>query len=285
MSDKGKPQGRVRLWINSYLGGMVVAVTALLSAFIATPVDNIAKFPSWIQAMHGSPITLVFLFVAALASAVFPWALQRPNYATLAKLAEKSTAKGLSLERALKRSLAGLAQQILLDTEESRITVYYEYDGNFYSLARHSKNRVFSQKGRDSYPCDKGVIGHIWDNHAQIVRLPLDESKWLSETTTRWGFTREAALGLSMKARCIAGILLQHDQDWVGLVVIETLKPNGIKQTDLEEAKKSWAFEQLQDLVGSAGSNFNNFDDSKKLGKPITANAAFDLSGEWEAAR
>jgi len=59
--------------------------------------------------------------------------------------------------------LKGLAKYLDLDSN-SRVSVYYEHDEEFFLLARHSKNPKYAKIHRQKFPLNQGVISKAWEH-------------------------------------------------------------------------------------------------------------------------
>lgn len=212
-------------------------------------------------------------------AALYPVFLQKPSYRALLQTSQVSTAKGHALEWLLTELLSHLMKDTGLDSQDERMTVYFQHGDEFHNLARHSSNRLYAAQGRGSYPCDQGIIGALWENDNKIYRLPVPDAEWLRTTVEVWGFSEQEARSLSMRARCIAGAQIKQGQSWVGILVVEAMGNRKITADHLREIKESPYFRLLAGFVGTAGKHFNKFEHRKY--RRQTLPGAFSSDDEW----
>jgi hypothetical protein len=77
---------------------------------------------------------------------------------------QDSKSKLIELQRELvKNWLKSASKHFSLDTH-SRVTIYYEHQGEFYLLARYSQNPNFDSVHRQKFPRNQGVISKAFDH-------------------------------------------------------------------------------------------------------------------------
>ncbi len=118
-----------------------------------------------------------------------------------------------------------------------RVTLYRhdEVASQFRQVSRYSDNPTWEQMGRGVYPDDEGMIGLGWsEGSVCMVRLSEDREKWNREMSEECGIPREVAENLGMQSRSIVAVRLDNAGDKLGILVFESLKPQGIRR-DFEQ--------------------------------------------------
>lgn len=129
------------------------------------------------------------------------------------------------------------ASKTLELTSRDRVTVYYEFDEEFYLLARYSKNPEFGKVHRQKFPLNKGVISMAWQHEFQIERDcpdPNDEyDAYKTYVANKYGYEPEKIDSLTMKSCRYAGYAIVDADEHIGVVVFESENPDFF-QNDIE---------------------------------------------------
>lgn len=132
-----------------------------------------------------------------------------------------------------------------VDFTRARISVYRHKDGHFIRLCRESKDLELARPGRNRYPVDEGLIGRAWRSGTAYVRdLPEDRSEWESTCHEDWNINDQTVGGIQMQSRSLAGIRLEvtgTNPRMIGLLVVESLDPRGVKGEVMDVLRTSTA--------------------------------------------
>ena len=126
--------------------------------------------------------------------------------------------------------LKGASKHLNLDHNE-RVTIYYEFEGEFYLLARYSKNPIFNKIHRQKFPLNKGVIGKAWQNEIHIEEnAPSSDQyeEWLKYMSETYSYEVTKLKSLTMQScRYIALAVIDADVH-IGVIVFESINSNFI---------------------------------------------------------
>lgn len=124
--------------------------------------------------------------------------------------------------------LKGMSKFLELDSN-SRVTIYYEHDEEFYLLERYSKNPTYAKVHRQKFPLNQGVISKAWEHENYIEsQCPHSSSyeeyvKYLGEN---YEYKREKIDALTMKScRYYAKAIIDADIH-IGVIVFEGTEIN-----------------------------------------------------------
>ncbi|MEL6114857.1 hypothetical protein P0Y67_06555 [Photobacterium sp. SP02] len=124
--------------------------------------------------------------------------------------------------------LKGMAKFLELDSN-SRVTIYYEHDEEFYLLERYSKNPTYAKVHRQKFPLNQGVISKAWEHESHIESgCPHSNSyeeyvKYLDE---HYEYKKEKIDTLTMKScRYYAKAIIDADIH-IGVIVLEGTEIN-----------------------------------------------------------
>ena len=120
--------------------------------------------------------------------------------------------------------LKGMSKFLELDSN-SRVTIYYEHDEEFYLLGRYSKNPVFAKVHRQKFPLNRGVISKAWEHenhiesHCPHSDLYDEYAQYLGD---KYGYEREKINALTMKScRYYAKAIIDADIH-IGVIIFES---------------------------------------------------------------
>lgn len=127
------------------------------------------------------------------------------------------------------------AYKVLELNNNERVTIYYEYDEEFYLLARHSKNPKFSKIHRQKFPLNQGVISSAWQNELCVeTDCPQYKSgdNYISYFGAKYGYSAEKLRELTMHScRYLAKAIIDADIH-IGVIVFESTDENFLKNDD-----------------------------------------------------
>lgn len=119
--------------------------------------------------------------------------------------------------------LKGMSKYLELDSN-SRVTIYFEHDEEFYLLERHSKNPTYSKVHIQKFPLNQGVISKAWEHESHIENeCPHSSSNedYIDYLINTYGYEREKIKSLTMKScRYYAKAIIDADVH-TGVIVFE----------------------------------------------------------------
>jgi len=122
----------------------------------------------------------------------------------------------------VKTWLKGLSKYLELDSN-SRVTIYYEHDEEFYLLERHSKNPKYAKVHRQKFPLNQGVISKAWEHETHKEdACPHSEDKGYSQYLhNTYDYDLDKVNSLTMKScRYYAKAIIDADLH-IGVIVFE----------------------------------------------------------------
>lgn len=132
--------------------------------------------------------------------------------------------------------LKGMSKFLELDSN-SRVTIYYEHDEEFYLLERYSKNPTYSKIHRQKFPLNQGVISKSWEHESHIENeCPHSSSNedYINYLVDTYGYKQEKIESLTMKScRYYAKAIIDADVH-TGVIVFEGTEMNFL-ENDLKQ--------------------------------------------------
>jgi hypothetical protein len=196
---------------------------------------------------------LIVAILLAILSVIAEAFLQRPSYMKLRQLQEdaerESRRKSVAIEQSLTILLRKLAEHCGIATNNDRISVYYFHDGQFVMPARYSIHPVYGGSRRKFYPIGQGAIWDAWDKGSVVTRLPATREIWEQRLVSNHGFSQAEASAMGMQCRSIGGIRIMHEHHGVGVLILESLDPEGVTQSTLNTAGSSMIYAALAELI------------------------------------
>ncbi|WP_342058136.1 hypothetical protein [Aeromonas sp. OTU364] len=124
--------------------------------------------------------------------------------------------------------LKGMSKMLQLDSN-SRITIYYEHDEEFYLLERFSKNPTYAKIHRQKFPLNQGVISKAWQ-HEQFIEDKCPHSStyqdYVDYLRSSYGYESEKISSLTMHScRYYARAIIDADIH-IGVIVFESTEIN-----------------------------------------------------------
>lgn len=128
----------------------------------------------------------------------------------------------------VKNWLKVMCKSLNLDTN-SRVTIYYEYDEEFYLLARYSPNPTYSKVNRQKFPLNQGVISKAWQHRLHREDSCPDSgdlSAYNDYLMNVYSYEKEKIDSLKMKScRYFAKAIVEADMN-IGVIVCESTDYN-----------------------------------------------------------
>ncbi len=109
-----------------------------------------------------------------------------------------------------------------------RVSIYYEYDNEFYLLARHSQNPEYAKSHRQKFSLNQGVIGQAWQHQRHAEKdCPEFQRKaeYLEYLLNKYGFKEAQALGFAMKSCRYLAFAISDADAHAGVIVFESTDP------------------------------------------------------------
>jgi len=207
---------------------------------------------------------LEMLIVASIVFAVLGLAFElrlRPRYNELLLQVEqeKSTAKAAAraLQSALEAQLRKLAEFCEINQSHHRVSIYCHVGEEFVMLARESTNMSLRKPGRGVYPSDMGVIGQAWNvGETFRSRWPEDRDEWNEFQSTEYGLALQEVAALSMHTRSVGAKRLEQGSMKVGVLVIESTEPQGVRKSHLTKAEESMLLRSICEILAVSQPQF-----------------------------
>ncbi|MCM6761380.1 hypothetical protein NB037_03025 [Rathayibacter sp. ZW T2_19] len=187
-------------------------------------------------------------------SGIAAQATLRPTYAGLARSLSDANAladaTALALEKSVDAMLIRIAQHCDLLATHQRVSVYFHHGSSFVMLSRHSANPALKESGRGIYPDHQGYIATTWQQGETLVRRQKAvRAEWEEELCRNQKFDKRTAAGLRMQARSLVGYRLSYNGQALGVLIMESTQPQGVKQENLLKAKDSLLLESLCEVL------------------------------------
>ncbi|MGA4634547.1 hypothetical protein ACPA5B_11765 [Pseudomonas solani] len=134
----------------------------------------------------------------------------RVRHEDLVKTALKSACKGLNF------------------STYERISIYYEFNRDFYLLARHSQNPEFSRTNRQKFPINQGVLYMAWqhrywkEDECPISTELESYKKYLVDT---YGFDERRISEFRMRSCRYLAVAVTDADIPIGVIVFESISP------------------------------------------------------------
>lgn len=149
---------------------------------------------------------------------------------------QESKSKTIGLHGELVQTwLKGMSKFLDLDSN-SRVTIYYEHDEEFYLLERYSKNPTYAKVHRQKFPLNQGVISKAWEHASHIENnCPHSSSyeEYAEYLNKAYDYDRDKIDALTMKScRYYAKAIIDADIH-IGVIVFEGTESNFF-ESDLE---------------------------------------------------
>ena len=123
--------------------------------------------------------------------------------------------------------LKGISKQIKLDTY-SRVTIYFENEGSFTLLARHSSNPKLAKKHKLKFELNQGVISKAWQHGESIEKgspsYEDDSEKYIEYMSRKYHYTREQLVDINMKSCLYFALAITEADDNIGVILFESEK-------------------------------------------------------------
>jgi hypothetical protein len=155
---------------------------------------------------------------------------------------QDSKSKLIELQRELvKNWLKSASKHFSLDTH-SRVTIYYEHQGEFYLLARYSQNPNFDSIHRQKFARNQGVISKAFDHGChkedQCPCPASTEANYSEYLNKEYGYESEKIKSLNMKScRYLAKAIVDADNH-IGVVVFESTQTEFFNKINDADVKK-----------------------------------------------
>lgn len=210
-------------------------------------------------------IILLFLAFGAILSNFLIWKRER-RITSLQKLLDDSSCKLEEKQKIIEgyimmssdiinNYLSVLSNDTLSLSDSERISLF-KYDGNsFIRMGRYSKNPIFKENGRVSYPAEEGCISFAWQNGECFIDTLPDPQKnlnaWCKEQFKQCKVPKEISKKLTMKSRNILALAIEEPihKTRIGVLVIESIKINSINQETTKNLLNSTEITKLYDLI------------------------------------
>lgn len=125
------------------------------------------------------------------------------------------------------------ANHLKLTTYE-RISLYYEFKGEFYLLARYSQNPDYNAVHRQKFPKNQGVISKAWqhEKHIESKCPEAHEQSYATYLKETYGYEESKVKELTMKSCRYFGKAVNDAHTHIGVIIFESTKKDFISTTD-----------------------------------------------------
>ncbi len=146
--------------------------------------------------------------------------------------------------RTLIRRILGLTP---VASSTARITVYYHLDRTFTRVARFAEDDAMERHGRPTYPDDQGIIGLTWSSSRKkvVTGLPEDVDEWIEECVNTYRMEEDVCRRIEMRSRSFLGLRLEHANEKIGVLVIESTRPRGLTSRTEKELADDPTVQQM----------------------------------------
>jgi hypothetical protein len=140
-------------------------------------------------------------------------------------------------------------------TDSERISLFKFEGDTFIRIGRYSKNPIFKENGRISYPSNEGCISMAWQNGEFFIDQLPDPDKnlksWCNEQYTKCKVPKDISKKLTMKSRNLFAIAIEDSihRNRIAVMVIESIKIDAINPRLIKEALNSIERVKLYDLI------------------------------------
>lgn len=177
---------------------------------------------------------------------------------THAESASQSQQRGASLQACLLALSRGLLNSLGINDTQHRVSIYTVRGDSFALISRWSESPKLNTTGRKTFPIYEGVIGNAWEHRFTTEsRLGQRREKWLAQQTEQFGIEPSVAAKLKMQSRSFAAARIDDRSKRIGVIVIESLKPEPIIDvSDAELLTKSHLFTCIKEILAHSDALF-----------------------------
>lgn len=163
-----------------------------------------------------------------------------------------------TLENVLDRAVEALSKDCGIWNSHTRASLYRHgaEAEKFIRVARVSDNPQLCKGGRKVYPDSQGLIETVWTLGEATVRdLPESRDEWNAKLVEDYGYDLPTASNLTMQSLSMVGVRLNYDHKQVGVVIVESKNPRGVKGKIIDDLQKSVWLERTAMLFAVSREN------------------------------
>lgn len=182
---------------------------------------------------------------------------------------ERALEHAAAVPEIIQAALITIADELELDSSQTRLSLYRHIDQAFVLVGRHSGSPRLKRPGRTRYPDDQGFIRQVWESGGsqKIKDLPSDRGEWNAACCEQFSIPLEVAAAMSMQARSLIGTRLDAPGSTatpIGVIIIESERPRGVTGTQLKKLA------EMSDYVTVAlRYGIHRLDERDSLAKPL----------------
>lgn len=166
---------------------------------------------------------------------------------------QRALHRSATLRSILEAGVLALMNELKVDFNEARVSVYRHKDDHFILLSRQSLSPVLKSRGRGRYPDTEGLIGRAWEKgEGVVVDLPENRDAWERMCVAEYDMEPKSVSGIAMQSKSLVGKRFDSDvrpKSPVGLIVIESTKKRGVNGTTLDELRSSPVYPLLEQVL------------------------------------
>lgn len=155
-------------------------------------------------------------------------------------------------ERALQLVLNSLVRELAITLKftspTDRVSIYFHSGSEFVMAARYSADPVFHAPGRGRYPDSVGLISKAWRSELASFKYE-DESEWRVAQTEDFQFSDDEVEAFAMRSLSMVGVRLECNKERVGVLIIESTRPDGATQRIASQMQKNAAGVSVAELL------------------------------------
>lgn len=232
-------------WLSPILFGLTTVTAVLLGLDEPIAIQENHPIRYW---FFSNAINISFWsFFVFLAVSVFVQFIEYKSRKTLPEL-EMKLAEYEEVSETIHNNIKELFDGFLMNvsvsklgcTPDERITLYiHNGKKTFIPFGRASLNTEYRKKGRPFYPDGQGCISKGWKNGWDFYDFKIDPSEningYASEQYQQYGIQKGITKKLKMHPRQIGAFRIGNKHNPVGIIVVESIKPEKFIASDLKE--------------------------------------------------
>lgn len=161
--------------------------------------------------------------------------------------------------------------------EQSRLTAYYFFEGNFIPIVRYSQNPEYAsispRNDTQQHKSEKGILWECWrGNNIMSVspKFSSNDQEWNSEQRDNYGFSEEEIAEFKMHPRRYAAIrLCNDDRNNVGVLIAESMNADdlsALENSDVygKKIKSHQSFMSISEAISLIGDKVDSTEFQKK---------------------
>ena len=127
---------------------------------------------------------------------------------------------------------------------DTRVSIYYENNENFYVLSRYSLNPILAKIHKQKFPLNKGVISQAWQHgeYSEDECLEYKETspdEYIAYMTKKYDYDADTINNINMKSCRYFALAIAEVGDNIGVILFESDKTDSFSD-DMKDKIKSY---------------------------------------------